>query len=175
MTHLVVQEEWLCIGGYSRVGTSNHFVDINEMVVNIESMGNIKEIKRTLTLLRKITKYGVFLLSSMCTIYCGLMYLDLDFFGIHLLLFGFALVLRLTLSKAFGLCWVHRLAIIYIFLVSLCIATLRHNIVLIAGLDIKTIQRVMFDIGLCLIPLILWKAKDKSCIDNIYDDDNNKT
>ena len=126
-------------------------------------MINIKDIRNTLTLLRRIIKYGVFLLSLMCIIYCGLMYFGYDYFGIHLALFGFALTLRLTLSKMFDFCWVHKLCIIYIFLVSLCIATLRHNIVVIVGLDIKDIELIMFIFGLILIPLIVWKMKDNSC------------
>lgn len=126
-------------------------------------MVNIKDIRNTLTLLRRIIKYGIFLLSLMCIIYCGLMYFGYDYFGIHLALFGFALILRFTLSKMFGFCWVHKLCIIYIFLVSLCIATLRHNIIVIAGLDIKDIELIMFIFGLTLIPLIVWKMKDNSC------------
>lgn len=126
-------------------------------------MVNIKDIRSTLTLLRRIIKYGVFLLSLMCIIYCGLMYFGYDYFGIHLALFGFALTLRLTLSKMFGFCWVHKLCVIYIFLVSLCIATLRHNIIVIAGLNIKDIELIMFIFGLIIIPLIVWKMKDNSC------------
>lgn len=126
-------------------------------------MINIKDIRSTLTLLRRITKYGVFLLSLMCIIYCGLMYFGYDYFGIHLALFGFALGLRLTLSKVFGLCWVHRLCIIYIFLISFCVATLRHNIFNILGVDIKLIEGLLFGVGLLLIPLTFWKLKNKNC------------
>lgn len=125
-------------------------------------MVNIKDIRSTLTLLRRITKYGVFLLSLMCIIYCGLMYFGYDYFGIHLALFGFALGLRLTLSKVSGLCWVHRLCIIYIFLISFCIATLRHNIFNILEVDIKLIEGLLFGIGLLLIPLTFWKLKNKN-------------
>ena len=56
-------------------------------------MTKINDIRKTLTLLRRIIKYGVFLLSLMCIIYCGLMYFGYDYFGIHLALFGFALTL----------------------------------------------------------------------------------
>ena len=126
-------------------------------------MVNIKDMCSTLTLLRRIIKYGVFLLSLMCIIYCGLMYFEYDYFGIHLALFGFALGLRLTLSKVFGLCWVHRLCIIYIFLISFCVATLRHNIFNILGVDIKLIEGLLFGIGLLLIPLTFWKLKNKNC------------
>lgn len=171
----MIFSEWfvvrLCICGYSSRGTSNHFVDINEMVVNIKSMGNIKEIKRTLTLLRKITKYGIFLLSFLCTIYCGMIYLGLNLVGIHWLLFSFALVLRLMLSKIFGLCWVHRVCIGYIFAVSLCVSLLNHEKVSVLGLDAQSIHGINFVTGLLLIPLILWKAKNKSCQDNIYNED----
>ena len=48
LTSLGVQEVWLCIGGYLRVGTSNHFVDVNEMVVNIKSMD-----KKVIEIVRK--------------------------------------------------------------------------------------------------------------------------
>lgn len=126
-------------------------------------MVNIKDIRSTLTLLRRITKYGVFLLSLMCIIYCGLMYFGYDYFGIHLALFGFALTLRLTLSKIFDFCWVHKLCIIYIFLVSLCIATLRHNIIMIAGLNIKDVEFILFISGLLLIIPIISKLKDSEC------------
>lgn len=126
-------------------------------------MSQINDIRKTLTLLRRIAKYGIFALTIACIAYCGLMYFNYDFFGIHLLLFGFALNLRLTLSKIFGFCWIHKLCIIYIFLVSLCIATLRHNIIMIAGLNIKDIELIMFLFGLTIIPLIVWKMKDNSC------------
>ena len=126
-------------------------------------MGNINDIRKTLALLRKIVKYGVFGLAAICIIYCGLMYFDYDIFGIHLLIFSFALVLRLTLSKIFNFCWVHKLCVIYIFLVSLCVATLRHNIIEIMGMDIKQIQLIMFLFGISLVPLVLTKLKDKSC------------
>lgn len=126
-------------------------------------MGTINDTRRTLTLLRKIVKYGVFGLTAICIIYCGLMYFDYNIFGIHLLIFGFALVLRLTLSKIFNFCWVHKLCVIYVFLVSLCVATLRHNIIEIIGMDIKQIQLIMFLFGISLVPLVLTKLKDKSC------------
>ena len=126
-------------------------------------MGTINDIRKTLTLLRKIVKYGVFGLAAICITYCGLMYFDYDIFGIHLLIFSFALVLRLTLSKIFNFCWVHKLCTIYIFLVSLCVATLRHNIIEIIGMDIKQIQLIMFLFGILLVPLVISKLKDKSC------------
>ena len=126
-------------------------------------MTQINDIRKTLTLLRRITKYGIFALTAACITYCGLMYFGYDYFGIHLALFGFALTLRLTLSKIFSFCWIHKVCIIYIFLVSLCIATLRHNIIVIAGLDIKDIELIMFIFGLIIIPLIVWKLKDNSC------------
>lgn len=126
-------------------------------------MGTINDIRKTLTLLRRITKYGVFGLTAACIIYCGLMYLGYDIFGIHLLVFGFALALRLTLSKVFNLCWVHKICVIYVFLVSLCVATLRHNIIEIMGMNIKQIQLIMFLFGISLVPLVLIKLKDKSC------------
>ena len=126
-------------------------------------MGTINDTRKTLTLLRKIAKYWVFGLAAICIIYCGLMYFNHDIFGIHLLIFSFALVLRLTLSKIFNFCWVHKLCVIYIFLVSLCVATLRHNIIEVMGMDIKHIQLIMFLFGILLVPLVISKLKDKSC------------
>lgn len=35
-------------------------------------MATINDIRKTLTLLRRITKYGVFGLTAVCIIYCGL-------------------------------------------------------------------------------------------------------
>ena len=95
----------------------------------------MSDIRKTLTLLKNINKYGIFAL---------------------------ALGLRLTLSKVFGLCWVHRLCIIYIFLISFCVATLRHNIFNILGVDIKLIEGLLFGMGMLLIPLTLWKLKNKN-------------
>ena len=126
-------------------------------------MLNIKDIRSTLTLLRRITKYGVFLLSLMCILYCGLMYFGYDYFGIHLALFGFALTLRLTLSKIFDFCWVHKACIIYIFLISLCVATLRHNVINIIGLNTKDVELILFISGLLLIIPIISKLKDNEC------------
>ena len=126
-------------------------------------MGQINDIRKTLTLLRRITKYGIFALTVLCIIYCGLMYFGYDYFGIHLVLFGFALALRLTLSKVFDFCWVHKACIFYIFLISLCIATLRHNIIEIIGLNIKDIQLVMLILGMLLIIPIINKLKDNNC------------
>lgn len=126
-------------------------------------MTKINDIRKTLTLLRRIIKYGVLLLFLICIIYCGLMYFGYDYFGIHLALFGFALTLRLTLSKMFGFCWVHKLCVIYIFLVSLCIATLRHNIIIIVGLNIKDVEFILFILGLLLIIPIIIKLKDNEC------------
>lgn len=126
-------------------------------------MTQLTDIRKTLTLLRRITKYGVFALTAFCITYCGLMYFDYDFFGIHVLLFGFALALRLTLSKVFNFCWVHKACIIYIFLISLCVATLRHNVINIIGLNIKDVEFILFILGLLLIIPIISKLKDNEC------------
>jgi hypothetical protein len=91
------------------------------------------------------------------------MYFGYDYFGIHLALFGFALTLRLTLSKIFGFCWVHKLCIIYIFLISLCVATLRHNVINIIGLNTKDVELILFISGLLLIIPIISKLKDNEC------------
>lgn len=126
-------------------------------------MIQINDIRKTLTLLRRITKYGIFALTVACIIYCGLMYFNYDFFGIHLLLFSFALGLRLTLSKVFNFCWVHKICIIYIFLISLCVATLRHNIISIIGLNTKDVEFILLITGLLLIIPIISKLKDSEC------------
>lgn len=126
-------------------------------------MSQINDIRKTLTLLRRIVKYGIFALTISCIAYCGLMYFNYDLFGIHLLLFGFALNLRLTLSKVFNFCWIHKACIIYIFLISLCVATLRHNIIIIAGLNIKDVEFILFISGLLLIIPIISKLKDSEC------------
>ena len=136
-------------------------------------MPNIRELRSTLTLLRKITKHGVFLLMLLCTIYCGLMYLGVDLFGIHLILFGFALVLRLILSKTFGLCRLHKMCVIYIFFVSLCVATLRHNIVTLLGWNIRNIQAAMMIVGVILCILVAQKAFWQTCDNCDWDNDNN--
>lgn len=126
-------------------------------------MSNFSDTRRTLKLLRTITKHGIFLLSALCAIYCGLMFFGIDVFGIHLILFGFALVLRLTLSKVFNLCWIHKLCVVYVFLVSLCMASSRCDSVMLYGFDVKILQGIMFAVGVILFLLLLWKAKDKTC------------
>ena len=128
------------------------------------------DIRKTLTLLKNINKYGIFALTLICIIYLSpLLFVTTPILIISpvsictILDVAGSLNLRLTLSKVFGLCWVHRLCIIYIFLISFCVATLRHNIFNILGVDIKLIEGLLFGIGLLLIPLTFWKLKNKNC------------
>jgi hypothetical protein len=78
--------------------------------------------------------------------------------------FTFAFVLRFILSKAFGLCWIHRTCILYNYCVSLIIVTKPETLYYMVSIEKQSMVGVMAVIGLIIFSLVLWKIKTKkSC------------
>lgn len=115
--------------------------------------------------LKMITKYGIFSLAFLSLSYCILyFFLGVEVKRTYILYFLFAMLLRVVLSRAFGLCWVHRVCIIYNFLVSISIVTDNETILQLTGFTFHQMMGTFSFIGLILFALVIWKVKiKKSC------------
>lgn len=115
--------------------------------------------------LKMITKYGIFSLAFLSLSYCILyFFLGVEVKRTYILYFLFAMLLRVVLSRAFGLCWVHRACIMYNFLVSLSIVTDNETILQLTGFTFHQMMGTFSFIGLILFALVIWKVKiKKSC------------
>jgi hypothetical protein len=115
--------------------------------------------------LKMITKYGIFSLAFLSLSYCILyFFLGVEVKRTYILYFLFAMILRVVLSRAFGLCWIHRACIIYNFLVSLSIVTDNETILQLTGFTFHQMMGTFSFIGLILFALVIWKVKiKKSC------------
>ena len=124
---------------------------------------DVKEIRRAYQLLRQLVKYGITILTVMCTVHCGLLTLGYDLIGIHILLCSFLFALGLCLSKLFGLCWAHKLCVVYTCTVVLFIVFKRHDIFFNLNISLDMARGAMYAIGIFVISAIIWKAQEKNC------------
>ena len=114
--------------------------------------------------LKMITKYGIFGLSFISLSYCILSYLGYQVSWMFIVFFTFAFVLRFILSKSFGLCWVHRLCIMYNYCVSVVIVTKADTMLRLTGLDKSNVIGVLAIIGIIIFSLVVWKVRsNKTC------------
>ena len=114
--------------------------------------------------LKMITKYGIFGLSFISLLYCILSYLGCQVSWMFIVFFTFAFVLRFILSKAFGLCWVHRACIMYNYCVSVVIVTKTETMLRLTGLDKANVIGVLAIIGIIIFSLVVWKVRsNKTC------------
>lgn len=115
--------------------------------------------------LKMIAKYGIFPLAFLSLSYCILyFFLGVEVKRTYILYFLFAMLLRVVLSRAFGLCWVHRACIIYNFIVSVSIVTDNETILQLTGFTFHQMMGTFSFIGLILFALVIWKVKiKKSC------------
>ena len=111
--------------------------------------------------LKMITKYGIFGLSFISLLYCILSYLGYQVSWMFIVFFTFAFVLRIILSKAFGLCWVHRACIMYNYCVSVVIVTKTETMLRLTGLDKSNVIGVLAIIGIIIFSLVVWKVRSK--------------
>lgn len=111
--------------------------------------------------LKMITKYGIFGLSFISLLYCILSYLGYQVSWMFIVFFTFAFVLRFILSKAFGLCWVHRTCIMYNYCVSVVIVTKTETMLRLTGLDKSNVIGVLAIIGIIIFSLVVWKVRSK--------------
>ena len=108
--------------------------------------------------LKVITKYGIFTLAFLSLSYCVLCYLGFDVSWTYVVFFTFAMILRIVLSKAFGLCWIHRACILFNFSVSLVIITDNYLLHKIFGIEFHQIMGLLGIIGIILFCLVFWKV-----------------
>lgn len=114
--------------------------------------------------LKMITKYGIFGLAGFSLTYCILTSLGYYVPWMFIAFFTFAFVLRLVLSKTFGLCFVHRSCILYNYCVSLCIVTKPETIQELFGVSKGLIVDIFVLIGAFIFCLVVWKiANKKNC------------
>lgn len=112
--------------------------------------------------LKMITKYGIFSLAFLSLSYCILyFFLGVEVKRTYILYFLFAMLLRVVLSRAFGLCWIHRACIIYNFLVSISIVTDNETILQLTGFTFHQMMGTFSFIGLILFALVIWKVTIK--------------
>lgn len=111
--------------------------------------------------LKMITKYGIFGLSFISLLYCILSYLGCQVSWMFIVFFTFAFVLRFILSKAFGLCWVHRTCIMYNYCVSVVIVTKTETMLRLTGLDKSNVIGVLAIIGIIILSFVVWKVRSK--------------
>ena len=126
-------------------------------------MTNSNTYKRFLQL-KMITKYGIFGLSFISLSYCILSYLGCQVSWMFIVFFTFAFVLRFILSKAFGLCWVHRACIMYNYCVSVVIVIKTDTMLRLTSLDKSNVIGVLAIIGIIIFSLVVWKVRsNKTC------------
>lgn len=116
----------------------------------------------TLRNLQIITKHGVTAFAMLGVVHCGLLYFGYDLFIIHAIACLFFLMLGVSLSQVFGLCWVHKLCVVYACSVLLCIVMRRHNVFDKLNIDITAARGVMFFLGLFLTGLVIWRTCKKN-------------
>lgn len=121
---------------------------------------NISTYKRFLQL-KIITKYGIFGLAFISLTYCLLTSIGFYVPWMFIIFFSFAFVLRIVLSKTFGLCWVHRACILYNYCVSVCIVTKPETLNRMLGIDKQTMVGAMAIIGIIIFGLVVWKLTTK--------------
>lgn len=121
---------------------------------------SIRTYKRFLQL-KLIVKYGIFGLASFSLIYCILTWFGFYVPWMFIAFFTFALVLRLVLSNAFGLCWIHRSCILYNYCVSVLIVTKPDTLYNIIGIEKQRMVGVMAIIGVIIFTFVIWKIITK--------------
>lgn len=122
---------------------------------------NINNTYKKFLQLKLITKYGIFGLAFISLSYCVLTFLGYYVPWMFIVFFSFAFVLRIILSKAFGLCWIHRSCILYNYCVSICIVTKPETLYAMLGIGKQTMVGVFAIIGIIIFSLVIWKITTK--------------
>lgn len=111
--------------------------------------------------LKAITKHGIFGLAFFSMLYCILTSIGLYVPWLFIVYFSFAFLLRMVLSKAFGLCWIHRTCILYNYFVSLLNIIKPETFLSIFGIEKGSLIKVLAIVGIILFCLVLWKIRSK--------------
>lgn len=125
-------------------------------------MSTTKDLHAILKQLKIITKYGVGLICLLMTTHCGLVYFGHDVLWFNAFFPVFLTLLGLKLSSTFGLCWVHKLSVVYTTTVLLCVIMRHYGAFARMGLDIHITRVILFITGLTLCTLNVWKLTDKN-------------
>lgn len=125
---------------------------------------NNKNTYRLFLQLKAITKYGIFGLAFFSMVYCILTSMGFYVPWLFILYFSFAFILRMVLSKAFGLCWIHRTCILYNYFVSVLNVIKPETFISLFGIEKHSMIKVLAIFGIILFGFVVWKIKsNKSC------------
>ena len=124
-------------------------------------MSNTKSTYKLFLQLKLVVKYGIFGLAFISLLYCILTSLGLYVPWMFIVYFSFAFILRIILSKAFGLCWIHRSCILYNYFVSLLNVIKPDTFLSLFGFEKQTMIGTLAIIGLILFCCVLWRIKSK--------------
>lgn len=122
---------------------------------------NNKNTYRLFLQLKAITKYGIFGLAFFSMVYCILTSMGLYVPWLFILYFSFAFILRIILSKAFGLCWIHRSCILYNYFVSVLNVIKPDTFRSLFGIEKQSMISVLAVVGLILFGFVVWRIKSK--------------
>lgn len=128
--------------------------------INSKTMNN-KNTYRLFLQLKAITKYGIFGLAFFSMVYCILTSMGLYVPWLFILYFSFAFILRIILSKAFGLCWIHRSCILYNYFVSVLNVIKPDTFRSLFGIEKQSMISVLAVVGLILFGFVVWRIKSK--------------
>ena len=137
-----------------------YYLCVSFVLTQDMNSNSISTYKRFLQL-KIITKYGIFGLAFISLTYCLLTSIGFYVPWMFIIFFSFAFVLRIVLSKTFGLCWVHRACILYNYCVSVCIVTKPETLNRMLGIDKQTMVGAMAIIGIIIFGLVVWKLTTK--------------
>lgn len=122
---------------------------------------NRKNLHKTLSQLRIITKYGIFGVCILMTLHCCHFY---DPVYTYLAFSLFLLYLGLTLSQTFDLCWVHKATVTYTILVIIFSVLRVKGAFNGLGVGLYIGRGIMVLIGIILCILNIWRTINKNCL-----------
>ena len=122
---------------------------------------NNKNTYRLFLQLKAITKYGIFGLAFFSMVYCILTSMGLYVPWLFIFYFSFAFILRIVLSKAFGLCWIHRSCILYNYFVSVLNVIKPDTFRSLIGIEKQSMISVLAIVGIILFGFVVWKITSK--------------
>ena len=122
---------------------------------------NNKNTYRLFLQLKAITKYGIFGLAFFSMVYCILTSMGFYVPWLFIFYFTFAFILRIVLSKAFGLCWIHRSCILYNYFVSVLNVIKPDTFRSLIGIEKQSMISVLAVVGIILFGFVVWKIKSK--------------
>lgn len=109
---------------------------------------NFNDLHHKTEQLRALAKYGISGVAFLATLHCGMLCFGYDVVYVHIAFCIFAMTLGIALSRVFDLCIIHKISVVYIVMVLLCIVMRRHDVFSKLGICLHSARAVMFVIGL---------------------------